>query len=115
MDLLFSTLYRVTWQILLEKGHERELNDVWSVLVDISIHAKLFKLDSDCIHSTKCDIFLFKVLSNNFDSLNSIETCVVGGTRQVDSYNTEVNEKDKKEVWERACRLIPSLRVSRRK
>ena len=75
----------------------------------------------DCLNyilivpSTKCEIFLFKVLSYNFDCVNSIETCVVGGTRQVGSYNTEVNEKDKKEVWERACRLIPSLRVSRRK
>ena len=98
-----------------EQRQEKELNDAWSyaVLIAISNHAKLFILDY--IPSTICDIYFLKVLSHNFDYVNSIETCVVGGTRQVDSYNTEVNEKDKKEVWERACRLIPSLRVSRRK
>ena len=39
---------------------------------------------------------------------------MVGGTRQVGSYDTNVSEEDKKETWERACQLLPSLRVSKK-
>ncbi|XP_013420410.1 D-aspartate oxidase-like [Lingula anatina] len=37
---------------------------------------------------------------------------VLGGTRQRDNYNLVPNEDDKKMIWEKCCKLQPSLRSS---
>ena len=40
-----------------------------------------------------------------------METCTVGGTRESNVWDTEVKQKDIDEVMERACKVVPSLRV----
>ena len=40
-----------------------------------------------------------------------METCTVGGTRESNVWDTEVKQKDIDAVMERACEVVPSLRV----
>ena len=40
------------------------------------------------------------------------EWVVVGGTRQANDGNTEIVQKDFDDVWNRACEVVPSLKVS---
>ena len=40
-----------------------------------------------------------------------METCTVGGTRESNVWDTEVKQKDINAVMERACKVVPSLRV----
>ena len=50
------------------------------------------------------------ILSHDFLILRQ-EWVVVGGTRQANNSNTQIVQKDLDDVWNRACEVIPSLKV----
>jgi hypothetical protein len=52
------------------------------------------------------------LLDKRLSSICSHDTIVLGGTRQIDDDNTQVDLNDKDGIWQRCLRLCPSLAVS---
>ena len=44
-------------------------------------------------------------------SIFSIDTVAIGGTRQRDDEDTHIREHEHTDIWNRACDLMPSLKV----
>nr|XP_018667703.1 D-aspartate oxidase-like [Ciona intestinalis] len=54
----------------------------------------------------------FYLFGNNY-IIPRLTDVVIGGTKQYDNYNLEVDEKDSDQIWSNCCKFEPSLRYSK--